>query len=317
MLNNRRERVLVKTLGACIALVFAYDAVDTFVLKPVENTRTAVQAAVTRNRQLKMDFELVERAQKNLNAVQQQSLPADPSVASLMYQDWLMDQAGAAKLSDAIVTPSRPIVEEGIGHRIPFTVQATATLRHIGQFLDVFYQTPILHRITFLTINNAGNATSSRRKLTISLEALALQNATHVESIPAAVPAPPGSRPRLGDCFARHDPFRRINLAGPKRPLANTPPKKPAAAASAPPVDALQTIRLVASIWHDGRRQAWFYDSRTEQEIIVGVGQHLEVAEFSARVTNIDSDSITLASNQRTRVARLGETLRDSIRNDR
>ncbi|MEO1998977.1 MAG: hypothetical protein ABGZ17_27330, partial [Planctomycetaceae bacterium] len=291
-------------------------AVDRFLIQPVATARVEVRSAAERNRQLELDYQLVEHAQDNLLSVRQRSLPADPSVATILYQEWLMERVSDARLQEAVVTPGRPIIEKNVGHRIPFTVQASAELRHIGQFLDMFYETPILHRITFLSITNGGNSSASGRRLTVSLEALALEGAPMVDAIPAVDRSQMPPKPSLERYFSRRDPFRRFVVSESKtgvvpRPLAAKPAQEPK-----PRGDALKTTRLVASIWHKGRREAWFYDTRTEREFIVTVGQQLQVAEFSARVTDINSSSITLAHNQRSQVTQLGETLRESIGKD-
>lgn len=313
MFRNRREKTLALSLGAFVACSFGYDAVDSLLFQPVTNARVQVEAAATKNQQLALDFQLVEHAQRNLNAVRDQSLPGAPQIASLLYQDWLLERVDDAGL-DAVVTPNRAVAEEGVGHRIPFTVQATANLRQIGKFLDDFYSTPILHRIIFLTINNGGNSTSTSRKLTVTMEALALSDAPHRKTLPApdrSLHAHP-SRPELENYFARRDPFRRTTVTSSKKPVvAKQRPSGPVVAAE---IDSLKTIRLVASIWQRGQREAWFFDSRTDREFIVTIGEELQVADYSARVTSIDSDSITLASNDQSHTTRLGQTLRESIK---
>tara|TARA_R110002072_G_scaffold303069_2_gene492685 strand:- start:11805 stop:12734 length:930 start_codon:yes stop_codon:yes gene_type:complete len=304
--------MLALSLGAFVACSWGYDAVDSLLFQPVTNTRVKVQAAAAKHRQLELDFQLVEHAQRNLNAVRDQSLPGEPKIATLLYQDWLLERVDDAGL-DAVVTPNRAVAEEGVGHRIPFTVQATANLRQIGKFLDDFYSTPVLHRITFLTINNGGNSASTSRKITVTLEALALSDAPYRETLPApdrSLRAHP-SRPKLENYFARRDPFRRTTVTPSRGPvIAIQQPSEPVAA---PQIDSLKTIRLVASIWQSGQREAWFFDSRTDREFIVTIGEQLKVADYSARVTSIDSDSITLVSNDQPHTTRLGQTLRESI----
>lgn len=308
MFRNRREKKLAAALGIFMACSFGFDTVDGLVFQPVRHARSQVQAAAAKNQELALDYQLVEHAQRNLNAVVNQSLPAEPRVAALLYQGWLLERVDDAGL-DAVVTPGRAVVENGIGHRIPFTIQASANLRQIGRFLDDFYSTPILHRITYLTIDNGGNSASTDRKITVTLEALALAGAPSRDSLPE--PEHRAGSQTLQNCFARRDPFRRMTVTTSRKPvIARQQPPVPAAK---PRVDALETIRLVASIWQQGQREAWFFDTRTEEELIVRVGAELTVDDFSAHVTDIGSDSITLSSNAGKHTTRLGQTLRESL----
>ena len=312
MFSNRREAVLAKTFIVCLVLGFGYDALDRFWIQPIGTAQAEVQQAQDRNRQLQLDLQLVERAQKNLRSMRSQSLPDDTSVATLLYQEWLLERVRDARLRDAVVTPGRPIAEQDVGHRIPFTVQATAELRHIGRFLDDFYRTPVLHRITFLSVNNAGDSSSMARNLTLSLEALALEGAPLIDEIPSIQRSTIASATNLERVFARRDPFHRVRVieSKPKVPVAKQtpPPAKPK-----PKVDPLQSTRLVASVTHNGRREAWLFDARTQREIVVTVGDDLDIAEFSARITDINSSSITFSHKEQIQVTQLGETLRESL----
>ena len=315
MFSNNREKALASILAGSVAIVAGYEAIDRFFLAPTHTVMTQVKAVAARNQNLESDFALVEHAQKNLKQVRELSLPADPSVASLVYQDWLLDQMKKAGLQDAVVTPGQPIPEENVGHRIPFTIQATENMRQIGRFLDSFYASPLLQRITFMTINNAGSSSDSRRKLMLSLEGLALHNATAADSIPDTRKlASQSSNAKLEYFFSRNDPFRRTVIKpASSTPVAKVQPKAPAPPPARPKIDELKTVRLVASILKQGQPEAWFFDTRTNKEFIVTVGEELKLAEFSGRVTSIAADYITLASHDKSHTTKLGETLRESM----
>ena len=315
MFRNTREKALAGILAGSVAIVAGYGVIDRLLLAPTQTVKAQVQAVAARNQNLESDFAMVEHAQKNLKPVRELSLPADPSVASLVYQDWLLDQMKKAGLQDAVVTPGQPIPEENVGHRIPFTIQTTENMRQIGRFLDSFYASPLLHRITFMTINNAGSSSDSTRKLMLSLEGLALHNATVTDSIPDTRNiASRSANAKLEYFFSRNDPFRRAVI----KPVTFTPvgkaePETPTSSPAKPKVDELKTIRLVASILKQGQPEAWFFDTRTKKEFIVTVGEELKLSDFSGRVISIAADSITLASNDQSQTTKLGETLRESM----
>ena len=316
MFSNTREKALAGILAGSVALFGGYDVIDRVFLAPTQTVKTQVQAVAARNQALESDFALVEHAQKNLKQVRALSLPADPSVASLVYQDWLLAQMKKAGLYDAVVTPGQPIPEESVGHRIPFTIQATNNLRQIGRFLDTFYASPLLHRITFMTISNAGSSSDSQRKLVLSLEGLALQNATTADSMPDTRRiVSTSSNAKLEYAFSRNDPFRRtvikpVSISA----VAKTKPKAKPTSPAKPKIDELITVRLVASILKQGKPEAWFFDTRTNKEFIVAVGEEIRLADFSGRVVSIAADSITLASNDKSHTTKLGETLRESMK---
>ena len=316
MFDNQREKTLAGLLGGAVVLGFGFQTIDNWLLQPAQNVQAQVNATRAKNQQLALDLQTIEHAQRNLKAIRNQSLPSEPATASMMYQGWLMDRVNDARLNEAVVTPGRAIAEEGVGHRIPFTVQATASLRQIGRFLDDFYSTQTLHRITFLKIDSQGQSASTTRKLTLTLEALALADAPVRESLPApdrkASHTP--NRPTLENYFARRDPFRRTVIEPARTPVVASTPSPAPVSKPTPKIDSLATMRLVASISKAGQREAWFFDTRTNKELIVTIGEDLNLTGFSGRVVGIDAESITLASQDQSHVTRLGQTLRESIK---
>lgn len=310
MLNNRREKLLAISFGAILLLTLGADAVQRAVLDPVDELHGQVAAANKQKRQLELDFQVIEHAQRNLQALASQSLPADPSLAALGYQEWLLGRLQEAGITDPIVTPNQPIKEKTVGHRIPFTIQASASPRQFGKFLDDFHRAPLLHRITFASINNQGNPTATKHSMTFSVDALALSNGPDQWELSDIAPSHRDSSPRLEHTLARQDPFRRIEI----KPTRTAPAVQPKPTHREPEIDELATVRLVAIVWDTDHFEAWFYDDRTKREHVLTRGEALTFGDFRATIDGITSESVTVTdTDAKTFQVALGATLRQQM----
>ena len=96
MTLNAREKMLAVLLALTAAGMFAFSLIDSHVLVPYDAAQARVSAAKLRCATLQGDFRTVEHAQLNLRETTQQSLPEDPSVASVLYQEWLLQRCSEA-----------------------------------------------------------------------------------------------------------------------------------------------------------------------------------------------------------------------------
>ena len=163
MFNTPREKFLAIFFGGSIAAFGLWETVGHVLLQPLTDARIAVDAARAANVTLQDQSTVVEHALRNLKQLSGHSLPADPGKASVLYQGWLIRNLAQNSIASAIVTPAPAIVEKSIGHRIPFSVQCQASTSNIAMFLDQFYATPLLHRITNLNISNSSEGEADHR----------------------------------------------------------------------------------------------------------------------------------------------------------
>ncbi len=288
-----------------------WETVGHVLLAPLTDQQAAVDAASSANAMLIEQSATVEHALKNLKQLANHSLPAEPGKACLLYQGWLIRLLDRSSITSSTVTPAPAIVEKGVGHRIPFTVQCTASTQNMAQFLDLFYATPLLHRITNLNISSTSEGRSDHR-VTLSIEAMAFDSAQDIEQLPEPVAVEEQSS--LLAALSRDDIFQQ---ALPVEAVVETEfeptpaiPEKPTEPVVAP-ANPLKSVRFVASVWNGQQREAWFFDQRSNTEVSLLASSDLALPDIQGRVLSIGNDFLQMElAGQPCRI-NLGQTLND------
>ncbi len=310
MLDTRREKVLAVVFGGAIAAFGLWETFGQMVLQPFTDLRVQLDAARSNRDNLQDQSATVEHALRNMKQVAAQSLPADPGKATVLYQGWLIRHLELNSIASAIVTPAPAMVEKSIGHRIPFTVQCSASTANIARFLDEFYATPLLHRITNLNITNSSNGESDHR-ITLSIEALAFDSASAIEVLPE--PTVFAKESSLAAVFAGDDIFRRKRSTPPqvaKAPEESNPkPVIPVKKPEPPKPDPHKSVRFVASVWNGQQREAWFVDQRSKEEQTLIASSDLSFPDIDGKVLSIDNDTMQLELAGKRCTINLGQTL--------
>jgi len=311
MLQSPREKFLAILFGGSMAAFGLWETIGHIILQPLTNQQAAVDAAQSANVALVEQSTTVEHALKNLKQLAGRSLPAEPGKACVLYQGWLIRLLDRSSITSSTVTPAPAIVEKGIGHRIPLTVQCTASTANIAQFLDQFYATPLLHRITNLNISSTSDGQADHR-VTLSIEALAFDSAQNIDSLPDPVAVEEQSS--LLTTLSHDDIFRRalpveVVVATEYEPTVTT--AEPTPEPTPAPPNPLSSVRFVASVWNGQQREAWFFDQRSNAEVSLLASAELVLPDIQGRVLSIQSDSLQMElAGQRCRIS-LGQTLND------
>jgi hypothetical protein len=313
MFSTAREKTLALFFGGSLAVFGTWETVGQMVLQPLTEARNAVDAARAANSVLNDEAATVEHALRHLKPLEAQSLPADSGKASVLYQGWLIRLLAQNSIVSAIVTPAPPIVEKSIGYRIPFTVQCEASTRSIANFLDQFYSTPLLHRITNLNIANSSEGQADHR-VTLSIEAIAFGSATKIETLPE--PAATSDETSLLTALSKNDIFRRQlpvqTYVEPTPTVAESSPEPESEPDPEPVADPHQSVRFVASVWNGQQREAWLVDGRSSEEISVVASSPLKFPDIDGRVISIDEDVLHLELSGQLCSVVLGKTLSES-----
>jgi hypothetical protein len=313
MLQNKREKILAGVFLGIVALSGGQDAVNAVVFGPLDAKDAQIAGLTQKVSNRELEFGRIEHAQRELRPLREQSLPPDPSVATTLYQNWLIETAKASGITSVQIVPSRAVEEDEVGYRIPVTVQGTMPTAQLGAFLDRFYSTPLLHRITSLSVTGSEGRGNSQPRVTISLEALALKDANprtdlsdvativeHAETLSAEKLANVSAR----QFFTARDPFLRGYNGPPARPTRSTVPTRPAA------VDPLTQIRLVASLHVNGQTEVWFFNSSTKQQTVVVEGSGFDFAGLQGRLLSADADAVVVEIDGEQRRLPMGQTLK-------
>jgi hypothetical protein len=132
---------------------------------------------------------LLAKATKELSEFQRRSLPPDrkqPNAktvtalnAQRLYQEWITDLVHLCGWDRINVSPSNSRSSFSTGSQqiavaVPVDVEAEARYDQLCQFLDHFYRTALLHRVTSLKISSRESTGDPVLKINMTVEGLAL-----------------------------------------------------------------------------------------------------------------------------------------------
>lgn len=311
LLTNSRERFLALILGFVVVGFVGFAVLERAVITPIQEARSRLKATRDNYREKAAEFQLIERAEQNLRDITPKALPGDAAVAALLYQDWLSEKVQEANLREPFISPGALIAIDNVGRRIPFTVEATGTLASIGRFIDAVLRANLLHRITFVSIDNAGPTNSPDRRLTFLVEALSLDGVPHRETLSDGdTTALATSGASLQEFFANSDPFRRGGYRPDEAVAARKPSVNRPSSRRSDPIEALQFVGSVAT---RNSKEAWFFERKTERKYLIAIGEQLVIETFHATVTDVTPSDVVLSVGGELHRVKLGEFLRRAI----
>ena len=322
MPKSKRERILAVLLASIFLGVMGWDSLCQLFLGPFQSRSVAIAALDRKLSDLEAESLRVQRASRELAESRARSLPSVPSVATAWYQKWLLELLEESGWTNVVVTPNRAWPEPELGHRLPFAVRGDADPRVLAAFLDAFHATPLLHKLTALTIQGSEAASGDGRrssdsidseeaplKVVMAIEAMSLSDADPIASDSlgqtASSPKTSAVEGQLAQSWNRRDWFSRPKAA----PSLPTQRRSIAAGKpTAPETD--QHVRLVASIANGRQREAWLYDSRSRETVVLNERSPFQIADVRGTVLRIDADSVTLAlSNGASTTVQLGHVV--------
>ena len=128
---------------------------------------------------------MLARAGKSLKEARLISLPPDggklkrpdASNAERLYQRWLTDVGELCEMEDLKVTPAGRMVTGNAYVSVKVKLEADAHYEQIVRFIDLFYRTNLLHRISQLHITSAESDGDPYMRVMLEAEGLALIDA--------------------------------------------------------------------------------------------------------------------------------------------
>jgi len=244
-------------------------------------------------------------AAKKLTDWQQRSLPTDKEKARSLYQNWLLGLIEKSKFVGADLSTQNMPGRQKVFDRLAFTITGEATLEQLVQFLFEFYRSGHLDQIRRLHIQPVEK--SNRLKLNVSVEGLILPTAKHKDELNDQ----PGKRLAADDVKKYQDTIVKRNLFAeytPEKPVVVTPPK-----IEKPPFDPATQAKFTGFTESGDKRQAWIRVFTTNQTLMLGEGDKIEVGTFKGTVTRVGEHDIELAADGKRWLLAMGESLKDAI----
>jgi hypothetical protein len=184
-----RERSLAFGLLGILGLLGLGFVAYQFVIGPLIEKGRQIEQREKEVAQLEGDILEIQLLKRKYEAARQQSLPADVGMSRTQYGSLLerlfrrADLASGLKIipsepenkSSPTVAPKKPAYT-----RLTYVVTAKGELYHLVDFLQHFYQQPLLHQIKTMNIQRPSDARSQQNReldINLTIEALVLDNA--------------------------------------------------------------------------------------------------------------------------------------------
>lgn len=222
-------------------------------------------------------------AGKQIAVWQKQSLPSNVEIARSSYRNWLLELIESAGMKSATVDSSTPDNRRGLYRALPFTVRGRATLDELTQLLFDFSKAGHLHRIQSISLKTLVGP--GEFDVSLSLEALVIPGTKRVDRLATS------ESDRLASSSVEdYAVISRNNVFGIGY------------------ADPLASRQLTAITFSNGKGQAWI-SRGNEPTSRLGVGETIEIGEFSAVIENLTAEEMTLQVGGHRFLFELGQTL--------
>ncbi|MCA9261477.1 MAG: hypothetical protein KDA61_19810, partial [Planctomycetales bacterium] len=208
-----REKKLAAFVGIALVLWFANSGLTRY-RGALDRASNAHLAAATELAEAETAVFRGQRAQSRLNRWRRQSLPTDQDVAESLYQDWLKQSLQKSGLEIKSLRDTSTMRRTDEHSHIEVLVEVAGSLQQLTQFLQNFYASNHLHRISKATLA----PTEDRRQVnaTLNIDGLILPKCPRTDQL--AEGAGPLDAQALGDAvksinarnlFAVYEPNQR------------------------------------------------------------------------------------------------------------
>jgi hypothetical protein len=278
-----RQQIMLGALGL-IGLVRVGDYVlNSWIAGPLEERHAKadeLQDTIGKYREVLAD---TRTAGQKIAIWQKQSLPSDVEVARSSYRNWLLDIVNTAGMKSATVDSSTPVNRRGLYQALPFTVRGRATLKQLTRLLFDFSQAGHLHRLQSINLKTPTGAGDF--DVSLSLEALVIPVIKRSDRLGTAE-----SNRLASPSVEDYAVISRNNIFG----LGYADP--------------LASSQLTAITFSNGKPQAWI-SRANERTARVGVGESIEIGDFSAVIDHLTDEEMTLKVGDRKIRFALGQNL--------
>ena len=303
---NRREKLLAAGFAAALVIGQGRTFFYNLVLKPLDDRQARITALLDAIDKKEEQESQLTRASANLKKWSLQSLPPDPIIATGLYQNWLIQQAGK-HLKNVSVTPGRvdPAPKAGAYYGVSASVRGTGTLKDICDFLYSFHQADMLQRAVSVQVQSKSNTGDPQLDVTIGVEGLALVNSPARTTLMAE--GKPAVTQTVGPARSEYAALTERNLfirgsQGTIGPGTNNTPADPS-----------EGYILVGVVDNEGVREGWLYHGTSRDQRILRVGAELDVAGKSLKILAVGLDFVDIEIANRKHRLELGRNLKQLL----
>lgn len=184
---QRREQYLLIGLVTAVLLWQGATRLDAWLLQPLRTKQEAFEKLQTQISDTNTKLLQLARQRKNLNDWKKRSLPPDPIKgkqrpnalnAQRLYGDWLHDLAELSGFEELKVTSDVVTVSsDNVFVSVHIKIEADAHYEQLCRFLERFYRTDLLHRVTALRVQSSEAEGNPLMQVLLDVEGLAIVGA--------------------------------------------------------------------------------------------------------------------------------------------
>ena len=172
---KRSEKLLLAVFIAALLAWQGSGLVQRILLAPLDQQQAELDAlndAIAKKEDQQLQLMRIEKQLRNRIA---RSLPPEPLTAQRLYQSWLTDLAQDCGLGNLKVFPGRITNNSKDLVGVFVSIQAETRLDQLCLFLDRFYRTDVLHRLTSLSLDSQSSQPNPSLRITLVAEGIYLQ----------------------------------------------------------------------------------------------------------------------------------------------
>ncbi len=191
-------------------------------------------------------------------------------------------------------------------------LEGKADLGWIIRLVEDLESLPLLHRVSFLRLHADERRTRQSMDFALTIELMVCNGAETLTHWPE--PIEQNEPYALARYLSEHEPFTRGYQGEASVPILTAQKTEVAQPEPTPKVDALATLGFVGTVTVSGNPMACVVDSRTQQELFVGMNSAFDYGNYHGKVLQVSADEIELSQNDQVIRWQLGETLRDALK---
>ncbi len=289
-MSQHRQKILLVLLGVLLVYFGGEWAWQNAIQGPLDSRRARIRRLEKDLDKRQKELAKARQAMKELEQLEEQSLPSDPQVARSLYRAWLLQLVTRVGFANRNVEAGEPVSRHGLFQSILFTIQGRGTLEQLTRFLYDFYRAGHLHQIQSLSITPLGSP--GQLDLSLVVEALVLPLEKEKDRLNQA----PSDR-LAWETFEDYAVIPRRSLFG-----------------GVPTIDPVNHTFVTAIQHVDGKPEVWFTVQTEDRVLKLKPGEPFQIGAFAGKVVEIDGDDVVFEAvgGQRWLVS-FGECLAQSL----
>lgn len=250
------------------------------------------------------------RAVNKLRAWREQSLPANAAVAQSQYRAWLVELLQDAGLDVTDVTP-RPTGQQSSAYKaLGFEAEASGTLTGVVKFLDAFYRSDQLQKISSLRLAPM-NDDNDQLRVTLNVEAIVVNGTERQHGLPEATSnrLALASASEYVERIAGRNPFVAYKPPAPLRPkVVERPRPKPA---EKPKFNHAEHAQITGFVSEGDNYEAWVTVHTLGERLYLQKGDEVKVGAFEGTVIDVYRSELLIDTDAGLLAFGLGDKLTD------